>query len=41
MYTVYIHKNKVNEKIYVGITKQKPEQRWRLNGSGYKTQEKF
>lgn len=34
-YTVYIHTNKVNGKRYVGITRQKPTQRWR-DGKGYK-----
>lgn len=33
-YTVYKHINKVNGKVYVGITKQKPEDRWK-NGNGY------
>lgn len=33
-YCVYIHKNKINNKIYVGITSQIPEQRWR-NGTNY------
>lgn len=39
-YTVYIHRNKINNKTYIGITKQKPEDRWR-EGLGYKTQKKF
>lgn len=34
-YVVYMHTNRVNGKRYVGITKQKPEHRWRLDGSGY------
>ena len=40
MYTVYQHKNKINGKIYIGITSQKPEQRWR-NGEGYKSSPYF
>ena len=40
MYTVYQHKNKINGKIYIGITSQKPEQRWR-NGEGYKSSPHF
>jgi len=35
-YKVYAHINKVNGKIYIGLTKQKPETRWK-NGNGYKT----
>lgn len=35
MYTVYIHKNKVNDKIYVGITGRTVEERWGYNGNGY------
>lgn len=34
-YLVYIHKNKINNKVYVGITSQTPKDRWR-NGKGYK-----
>ena len=34
-YIVYLHINKVNNKVYVGITRQKPELRWR-KGKGYK-----
>lgn len=37
-YTVYIHKNKVNGKVYIGQTCQKPSRRWGINGSGYKGQ---
>lgn len=40
MYIVYQHKNKINGKIYIGITMQKPEQRWRY-GEGYKTSPHF
>lgn len=36
-YTVYMHKNKINSKVYIGITKQKPKYRWN-DGNGYKTQ---
>ena len=40
MYTVYQHKNKINGKVYIGITSQKPKQRWR-NGEGYKSSPHF
>lgn len=33
-WTLYIHKNKTNNKRYIGITSQQPEKRW-LNGHGY------
>ena len=36
-YTVYMHKNKTNSKVYIGITKQKPQYRW-SNGKGYDNQ---
>lgn len=35
MYTVYQHKNKVNNKNYFGITSRDPEQRWGVNGNNY------
>lgn len=34
-YKVYIHKNKINNKVYIGITKNSCFQRWN-NGRGYK-----
>ena len=39
-YTIYIHKNKINGKVYIGQTSQKPEKRWD-NGRGYETSSKF
>lgn len=39
-YTVYMHKNKINNKVYVGITCQKTNYRWGA-GSGYRQQPKF
>lgn len=40
-YTVYRHVNMINNKCYVGITKQSINDRWRSDGSGYRGQEKF
>lgn len=39
-YTVYAHINKINGKIYIGITGQKPEVRWN-NGIAYKKNKHF
>lgn len=41
MYTVYQHKNKINGKIYIGITSQTPENRWGKNGCNYKSSPHF
>lgn len=40
MYTVYKH-TCPNGKVYIGITKQKPERRWGAHGCGYKENEYF
>lgn len=39
-YCVYLHKNKINNKCYVGITSRKPRERWQY-GNGYRKQPKF
>ena len=36
-YLVYMHVNKSNNKVYIGITAKLPHQRWGLNGHNYKT----
>ena len=41
MYTVYRHKNKINGKIYIGITMQEPEKRWGIDGCNYKSSPHF
>ena len=39
-FSVYIHINKLNNKLYVGITKRQVEKRWN-NGEGYVGSERF
>ena len=41
IYTVYKHTNKINNKVYIGITSRKVEDRWGYNGSNYKTSPHF
>ena len=40
-YTVYMHTNKANGKVYIGQTARPPEVRWGGNGIGYNTVEFF
>lgn len=41
-YCVYMHTNKINNKVYIGQTcQQPPEKRWGLSGWGYKTNKYF
>lgn len=39
-YTIYMHKNKINGKVYIGQTCQNPAKRWD-NGRGYETSSRF
>lgn len=39
-YTIYMHKNKSNNKVYIGQTSQDPKKRWD-GGNGYKTSIRF
>lgn len=41
MYYIYMHKNKINGKVYIGQTKKTPALRWGVNGSGYMRQPYF
>ena len=41
LYVIYMHRNKINNKCYVGQTCQKPEARWGSQGRGYKEQPYF
>ena len=40
-YNVYKHTNIINNKSYIGVTSQKCENRWGINGKGYELQPKF
>lgn len=39
-YIVYIHRNMVNQKVYIGMTSRRAKQRWK-RGNGYKLQPEF
>ena len=38
---VYMHTNKTNNKVYIGVTSLKPQERWHKDGSGYKRNKYF
>lgn len=38
---IYMHRNLINNKVYIGQTIQKPEYRWRNKGKGYKDSSLF
>lgn len=38
---IYVHKNKINGKCYVGQTILPPQRRWKTDGRGYISQQKF
>lgn len=40
-YNIYKHTNLINNKSYIGITSQKCQNRWGINGKGYELQPKF
>lgn len=40
-YCVYCHRNKQNNKVYIGLTSREPEVRWGKNGAGYKSSPHF
>ena len=40
-YSIYKHTNLINNKSYIGITSQKCQNRWGINGKGYELQPKF
>lgn len=41
MYIVYQHKNKINNKVYIGITSRMPQERWGNQGCNYKSSPYF
>ena len=42
MYCIYMHRNKINNKKYIGQTKQEPpSKRWGKDGIGYKDSSHF
>ena len=41
MFTVYQHRNKLNGKVYIGITSRNPEKRWGENGENYRSSPHF
>lgn len=40
-YTVYMHRNKTNGKVYIGVTGKAPEKRFGCNGANYRSSRHF
>ena len=40
-YSVYKHTNRINGKVYIGITRQEPEKRWGEGGCNYSGNKHF